>query len=121
MIVVVEDDPAVRRSLQMLLLAQGHKVRAYPSGDALLADADAAQVNCIVADYRLDGMSGIELLERLRGQGQDCPAILITGHVSEELDAKARAAGYAVIFEKPLRQHALVEAVARLAAGRQAS
>ena len=114
MIIIVEDDPAVRRSLQLLLLAQGHDVRTYPSGEALLADSKQQDVTCVIADYRLADMDAITLLSRLRAQGTDWPAVLITGLRTPELDELALAAGFAAIFEKPLRLHTLTDMVARL-------
>lgn len=116
MIVIVEDDPAVRRSLQMLLLANGHEVRTHASGAALLADKRPDAPDCLITDYRLSGMDGIALLQTLRAQGWECPAILITAFASAPLRDSAIAAGFQLVFEKPLRQHALADAVARLSA-----
>ncbi|HEX7871742.1 MAG TPA: response regulator [Sphingobium sp.] len=114
MIIIVEDDPAVRRSLQLLLVAQGHEVRTYPSGEAVLAETQDQPADCFIADYRLADMDAIELLSRLRARGTTWPAVLITGLRTPELDEKALAAGFAAIFEKPLRLHTLTDVVARL-------
>ncbi|MFT3965913.1 MAG: response regulator [Sphingobium sp.] len=116
MIIIVEDDPLVRRSLQLLLLAQGHEVRTYASGQALLADGQGQDADCFIADYRLTDMDAITLLTRLRARGAAWPAVLITGLRTPELDEQALAAGFAAIFEKPLRLHTLTDMVARLTA-----
>lgn len=114
MIIIVEDDPAVRRSLQLLLLAQGYEVRTYGSGEALLNDDKIGDVSCLIADYRLIDMDAIELLTRLRAQGVTWPSVLITGLRSPELDELALAAGFTAVFEKPLRLHTLTDVVTRL-------
>lgn len=114
MIIIVEDDPAVRRSLQLLLMAQSYEVRTYPSGAALLADAKDQQCACLIADYRLADMDALTLLTRLRAEGTTWPSVLITGLRTPELDEQALAAGFAAVFEKPLRLHTLMDVVTRL-------
>jgi FixJ family two-component response regulator len=120
-ILLLEDDAGVRRSLQLLLQAQGFEVRAYAAGSSLLADETARDAACLVADYRMEDLDGIAVLLRLRAKNWAGPAILITAFSSQDLRERATLAGYAVVLEKPLRQHALVETVSRLAAYRRAS
>ena len=100
--------------MQLLLQAQGFDVRAYAAGPPLLADATARAPDCFIADYRLDGEDGISVLGALRETGWDGPAILISAFASDELSQHALEAGFTTVFEKPLREHALVDAVARL-------
>lgn len=118
MIIIVEDDPAVRRSLQLLLMAQRFEVRTYPSGAALLADAQTLDAACLIADYRLADMDAIALLTELRAKGATWPSVLITGLRTPELDEQARAAGFAETFEKPLRLHTLMDVITRLSGQR---
>lgn len=113
-ILLVEDDPAVRRSMQLLLRAKGFDVRAYANGVALLADDRNAGAKCFIADYRMDDLDGIAVLTRLRERGWRGPAILITAYATGDLAGQAMQAGFDAVFEKPLRQHALVDAVMRL-------
>ncbi len=113
-ILIVEDDAGVRRSMQLLLQAQGFDVRAYAAGPPLLADAAARTPDCFIADYRLDGEDGIMVLAALRRSGWNGPAILISAFKSEDLSRHALEAGFTTVFEKPLREHALVDAVSRL-------
>lgn len=113
-ILIVEDDPAVRRAMQLLLHAQGFAVRTHATGPAVLADAEREPPDCLVADYLLAGTNGIDILKTLRGQGWDGPAVLVSAFASESLKARALAAGFTQVFEKPLRERALVEVVARL-------
>ena len=118
MILLMEDDPAVRRSLQLLLRARGFDVRAHAAGAPLLADDNVGRAACLIADYRVDDIDGIDLLVRLRARHWAAPAILITGYSSDLLRGRATAAGYAIVLDKPIRDHALVEAVDRLTAPR---
>lgn len=113
-LLLLEDDPAVRRSLQMVLQGHGFLVRAYASAAMLLADHGLAEAACLVTDYRLADRSGIDVLTTLRERGWPGPAILITGHGSRDLGQKALNAGFAHIFEKPLRQFSLAKAAERL-------
>lgn len=113
-LLLVEDDAAVRRSLQLLLRARGFDVRAYAAGAALLADPLVSDACCMVADYRLEEIDGIELLARLRDKGWAGPALLITGFASADLTARALAGGFSQVLEKPFYDHALADAVARL-------
>src|SRR5665647_1872682 len=101
-ILIVEDDPAVRRSMLLLLQGQGFDSRGYPSGEALLSDPAFGNPACLVADYRMEAVDGIALLSRLREQGWMGPAVLVTAFPSGELAQRAVASGYAAVFEKPL-------------------
>lgn len=113
-ILIVEDDPAVRRSMQLLLQGQGFDSRGYPSGEALLSNPDFGDPACLVADYRMEPLDGITLLSRMRDQGWLGPAVLVTGFPSAELSQRAVAAGYSAVFEKPLRERSLIDTLWRL-------
>lgn len=116
-ILIVEDDPGARRSLLLLLTGRGFDAVAFASPDQALADAAHHPPACLVADYRLENYDGIALLLAIRATGWSGPAILISAYHSHELSARANAVGFAAIFDKPLREHALVDAVSRLVAG----
>lgn len=116
-ILIVEDDPGARRSLLLLLKGRGFDAAAYPTAAQALADAAAHPPACLVADYRLEDGDGIALLGDMRGEGWDGPAILVSAFGSEQLSRDAAAAGFTLVFEKPLREHALVDAIRRLTGG----
>jgi FixJ family two-component response regulator len=116
-LLLVEDDPGVRRSLQLLLRGRGFEVRAYASGLALLADPTALGAVCLVADYRMPEIDGLLILRRLRELGWQGQALLITAFPSARLVDQALAAGYSRVIEKPLVEAALVDAVQRAVAG----
>ena len=113
-VLLVEDDPAVRRSLQLVLQGSGFVVRSYATGAALMADPNVRDALAIVADYRLPDGDGIRLLEDLRKAGFGGRAILVTGFGTPELEISARAAGYARVLEKPLADRVLRETMAGL-------
>lgn len=116
-VLIVEDDPGARRSLLLLLKGRGLDAVAYPTATQALADAAAHPPACLVADYRLEDENGIALLEKMRGDGWKGPAILISAFGSDALSRRAEAAGFTLIFEKPLREYALVDAIRRLIVG----
>lgn len=111
---IAEDDPAVRRSLQLLLHGHGYEVRAFATGAALLADPSAEEAACIIVDYRLPDGTGLDVLRALRKRGWDGPALLITAFPSSGLTAQAHAEGFCDVIEKPLLDQSLSQTVDRL-------
>lgn len=103
--------------MQLLLRGHGWDVRAYGSAETMLGDPQASDAVCLVADYRLAEIDGIELLRRLRARGWPGKALLITGFPSPELEAAARDVGYDQLLEKPFRELILPELIRRLIAG----
>lgn len=117
MIMLVEDDPAVRRSIQLLLQARGFDIRAYADGTRLVADESNAAAICCIADYlpgTPDAPDGIAVLARLRARRWEGPAILITAFPDFGLKRRAMDAGFSAVYEKPLRPRIFVDAVVRL-------
>jgi two-component system, LuxR family, response regulator FixJ len=100
-ILVIDDDPAVRNSLKFALEIEGFSVRLYPTGAELLDEKDMPESGCLVADYRLPGMNGLDLLARLQERNVRLPAILITTHPTAAIRDRAALAGVRLI-EKPL-------------------
>lgn len=115
-IIIAEDNVEVRRSLQILLHGHGWDVRAYGSAKAVLNDRQAYEAACLVADYRMSEIDGLELLRQLRERGWQGQALLITGYPSSELEDAACDAGYAQVIEKPIRELTLPETIRRLLA-----
>jgi len=105
-IAIVDDDPAVLGALTFSLQVEGFTVRAYASGAELLIDLPCGSPGCLVIDYKLPGMNGLELLVELRHRHVASPAILITTNPSLDLRDRAAAIGAALI-EKPLLGEAL--------------
>lgn len=109
-LLVVDDDAAVRHSLKFSLEIEGFDVRLYPDAGALLKEPSLPSFGCLMIDYYLPDMSGLELLARLRGRGATLPAFLITGHPSIALRQRAKEAGVTTL-EKPLFGNGLVETI----------
>ncbi|MBT2188343.1 response regulator transcription factor [Sphingobium nicotianae] len=115
-ILLVEDEPSVRRSLQLLLHAKGYDIRSYASSAALIGDPLAGEAVCLITDYRMPEIDGLAVLRALRAQGWHKPAILITAYHSPELVQQATGEGFSDVLEKPLREHMLADAIARATA-----
>jgi len=110
-ILVIEDDDAVRRSLKFALEQEGLEVHPYESGEQLLADPDLPPTGCLVVDYAMPGMDGITLVERLRQRHVTLPALLITARSSPALRERALRSGFRQVLEKPLEDSSLVDGI----------
>lgn len=110
-VLLVEDEDAVRRSLQLFLTGRGYHVRAYSAAATLLGDRSLDQAGLLVADYRLPDSNGVHLLTTMRERGWVGRAILMTGHGSERLEEMARNAGFEIVMGKPLQHQQLLLAL----------
>ena len=110
-VLVVDDDAAVRHSLKFVLELEGLNVRLYKGGEDLLADRDLPANGCLVVDYYMPAMDGVELMDRLRGRRVDLPAILITSKATRDLRERAARSGYRQVLEKPLEDGRLVDSI----------
>ncbi len=109
LVLIADDDLAVRDALQFALRLAGLNVHAHGGGDELLADADLPNARCIILDDGTPHLNGFELLNRLRARNIRLPAIMLTNHATARLRARANAAGVRLVLEKPLMDNALVE------------
>lgn len=110
-IALVDDDPSVRRALDRLLSSAGFSVRTFASGAELLESGFAAEADCLLVDVHLVGMSGFELVERLRERGVRATALFMTAHDSEKTRELAVAAGSLAYLRKPFDANALLDAL----------
>lgn len=108
---VIDDDEAMRHSLEWLLTPLGLAVRTFQSADAFLGAVDLDAVACVVTDVRMPGMSGLELHEELTRRGALQPVIVITGHGDVPMAVRAMRAGAIDFLEKPLNNQLLIERV----------
>jgi len=113
-LVLVEDDQDVRKSITLMLRGRGFSLDVFESGLQLLATGHLPQADCLLIDYKMPKVDGIELLKRLRGSGLKVPAILITGFYSDALKALAQRAGFSRVLEKPASADRMVEAIESL-------
>ena len=109
-ILLVDDDDAVRASLQFALELQGFEIETFASAEALTAFASPENPACLVLDYRLPGVDGLTLLRALRGLGVTAPAIIMTTNPNRDVRNEAAALD-TILIEKPLLGDELASAV----------
>lgn len=114
---LVDDDQAVRHALSFAFETAGFDVVTFADAESAAKAPERRSWRCLVLDQNLPGMSGLELLARLRREGLAMPAVLITTHPSKDTVARARAAGVEII-EKPLLDDQLSRKVGSLVAER---
>jgi two-component system response regulator FixJ len=117
---VVDDDEAMRRSLAFLLRTAGIQTRTHESAIAFMKALPEVKGGCVITDVRMPGMSGIELLQRLRELKVSLPVVVITGHGDVPLAVEAMKGGALDFLEKPFDDESLLSVV-RAALSAQAS
>jgi two-component system response regulator FixJ len=110
---VIDDDDAVRDSLAFLLEADGLPVKTYESAEAFLEALGGVRGGCVITDVRMPGMSGLDLVRRLRELGSGLPVAVITGHADVPMAVEAMKAGVVDFIEKPFDDAVLLEVVRR--------
>lgn len=110
-VIVVDDDKAVRDSLKFSLQLDGLDVHVCDSADALLKYSGLGDAACLVVDYRMPEKDGFVLSEKLTERGIKVPRILITAPVNSALRNRAKSAGYFAVLEKPLLDDVLLRNV----------
>ena len=107
-IVVVEDDPDLRQSLEVLLELDGYDVRTAPDAETALQLVDQRLPDCVLLDLGLPGVNGIELTRQLRARhGSALLLVVLTGWSKEEYGQAAEAAGVDHIMLKPFEMERL--------------
>lgn len=110
---VIDDDEAMRQSLDFLLGIQGFEVRLYDSAIAFLDAIPASPEGCILSDISMPGMSGLDLLRALKDRGITQPVVLMTGQADVPMAVEAMKAGVVDFIEKPFSDEVLVSALHR--------
>ena len=111
---VIDDDDAVRESLAFLLETDGLPVRTYDSAEAFLTSLGGEQkAGCLITDVRMPGLTGLELVRRLRELSVDLPVVVITGHADVSMAVEAMKAGVLDFIEKPFEDEGLLNTVRR--------
>jgi len=111
---VVDDDEAVRDSLQWLLEGKDYRVKCFDSAESFLSRFDPREVACLIADIRMDGMSGLELQDRLLERRSPLPVVFITGHGDVPMAVTTMKKGAMDFIEKPFKEEELVSLVERM-------
>jgi FixJ family two-component response regulator len=111
---VVDDDEAVRDSLQWLLEGKDYRVRCFESAESFLARYDPREVACLIVDVRMAGMTGLELQDRLLERQSPLPVVFITGHGDVPMAVNTMKKGALDFIQKPFNEAELVAVVERM-------
>jgi FixJ family two-component response regulator len=113
-VALVDDSPAVRQSLSMLLRNRGYTVDSFSGAGELLSALEEEAFDIFVLDLKLEESNGIALLSALRSRGISAPAILITGWEAGIAGRQAKEAGFEGFVRKPMLETSIVDEVRRL-------
>jgi two-component system response regulator FixJ len=105
---VVDDDPDVLISLRFLLETEGFSVRTFANGPDLLAASPPSPGDCLIIDYKMAGMDGLDLIHRLRAREVRVPVVLMTGAENEGVAVKAARSGIRHFVLKPHIEESLI-------------
>jgi two-component system, LuxR family, response regulator FixJ len=108
---IIDDDDALRDSLSFLLSSAGIKTKSYETATGYANDPERGACGCILTDVRMPGMSGIDLLRKLKSDGITVPVIVMTGHGDVPLAVEAMKLGALDFVEKPFDDDALIASV----------
>ncbi len=112
-IYIVDDQDSVRSALCEMLTVFGFETESFESADIFLQKLDPARPACVVADVRMPGTDGIELVRQLAKRGSTLPVVLISGHADVPMAVAAIKAGAEEFIEKPVDDTQLVAAINR--------
>ena len=111
---VVDDDEAVRDSLQWLLEGKDYRVRCFESAESFLSRYDPREVACLIVDIRMGGMTGLELQNRLIESQSALPIVFITGHGDVPMAVETMKKGATDFIQKPFKEDQLLPLVERM-------
>ncbi|MDD4886023.1 MAG: response regulator transcription factor [Thiomonas sp.] len=111
---VVDDDEAVRDSLQWLLEGNDYRVRCFESAEGFLTRFDPREIACLIVDVRMPGMNGLELQDELLRRGCTMPLVFITGHGDVPMAVDTMKKGAIDFIEKPFNEVVLRDLVDRM-------
>ena len=109
---IIDDDPAMRDALVLMLRGAGYRARSFLSADDFLANLPEDRSACVITDVRMPGLQGSELVGRLKSlRGDTWPVIVITGHGEVALAVQLMKAGVVDFVEKPFDPQRMLDAV----------
>ena len=110
-VLVVDDDPVVRKSFDRVLSGKGYAVITAESGEEALHKLDEERYDIVYSDIRMPGMSGLEVAENVKARRPWTPVVIITGYGTEAAEARAKAAGVSSFLHKPLSPEMIEDSV----------
>jgi FixJ family two-component response regulator len=115
-VIVVDDDAGILKSVSRLLARHGIESRTFASAEALLESHSVQTATCLVLDIHLGGISGLELRRRLAASGSKCPVIFMTVNEDEATHNEATDARCIAYLRKPFSRHVLLDAIGKAVA-----
>src|SRR3972149_9466441 len=101
-VLVVDDDPAVRKSIDRVLAGKGYAVITAENGEEALRKLSEEKYDVVYTDIRMPGMSGLDVAEKVKARRPWTPVVIITGYGNDAAEARAKAAGGGGFLHKPL-------------------
>jgi len=111
LISIVDDDDALRTSLDDLIRSIGFRTQGFPSAEAFLSSNQARATACLILDVRMPGMNGLELQRQIVAANWRIPIIFITSHTDDDARARALEAGAVDFLYKPFHEEELLNAI----------
>jgi FixJ family two-component response regulator len=108
---ILDDDEQIRKALARLVRSLGMEARTFHSPKEFLDHEDLREVQCMLLDVRLPGMSGLDLYEHMLATGRNVPVIFITAHPNEASRSRARMLDAVAYLEKPIDDQRLLSAI----------
>jgi FixJ family two-component response regulator len=111
LISIVDDDDALRNSLDDLIQSIGFRTQGFPSAEAFLNSNQARDTACLILDVRMPGMNGLDLQRQMIAAKSRIPIIFITSHADDNARVRALEAGAVAFLYKPFREQELLDAI----------
>lgn len=108
---IVDDDDSVRIALKSLIDSVGFRAEVFGSGEEFLKSPYLSKTDCLIADVRMPGMSGLELQERLHAAGSTVPIVFISAHDDKDARARGLREGAIAFLQKPFSEDSLLGAI----------
>ena len=108
---IVDDDESIREGLSRLLSSVGFVVKTFASAEEYLSSDQPGRTDCLLLDFRMQGMSGIELERQLVADHSEIPVVFITGHEEETVLAQVLDGNARTVLIKPFSEEALLNAI----------
>jgi FixJ family two-component response regulator len=110
-IAIVDDDHALRNSLDDLIRSIGFRTLVFPSAEVFLSSNQAREAACLILDVRMPGMSGLDLQRQIVAVNWQIPIIFVTSHADDDARAQAIQAGAVAFLYKPFHEEELLNAI----------
>jgi FixJ family two-component response regulator len=111
LISIVDDDESVRAALKSLIDSVGFRTKVFGSGEEFLKSSYVSQTDCLIADVRMPGMSGLDLQDRLNAAGSPLAIVFISAHDDKEARARGLRGGAIAFLQKPFSEDSLLGAI----------